>query len=113
MNQSTFGAAELIGPQVLLDVAGTEKQQRLRHRVKGHVQQHANRSQRAPERQAQHHDPAVVDARIRQQPAETPLHQDKGHRDAHRQEAENHQQLRCELRPQTARGQNEEAQQAV
>ena len=67
--------AEIGRAELLLHVAGAEKQQRLGHAVKEHVQHRAQRAQLAAKAQRRHHDAGVVNARIRQQPPEIPLHE--------------------------------------
>src|SRR6266700_6737124 len=73
MNQATLGLLKQLGVQVLLDISGTKEEQGLGHGMKCHVEKHAEDTQRPAEAERQHHDPAVVDARIGQQAAEVLL----------------------------------------
>src|ERR1017187_6661871 len=81
VNQPALCPAELVRFQMLLDISSAEEQERLRDGMERHMQQHAQGSQRTAKCQTQYHDSAVVDARISQKPAETPLHKNKWHRD--------------------------------
>ena len=113
MDQPAFRLPEKIGVQMLLDISGTKEEQRLGHRMKGHVQKHAQDTQRPSEAECQHHDPAVVNARIGQQAPEVLLHEDEGDGHSHGEQPEQNQELRAKLRAQAFRTQNVEPHQTV
>ena len=113
MDQPAFRLLEQVGFQMLLDISGTKEEQGLGHRMKRHVQKHAQDTQRPSEAECQHHDPAVVNARIRQQAPEVLLHEDEGDGHSHGEQSEQNQELRAKLRPEASRTQNVEPDQAV
>ena len=112
-DHAAFDLGEQVGPEVLIDVARAEKQQRLGDGVKGHVQHQAQAAQRAAESQRRRHDAGMIDGGVRQQAAIVLLHQHERNGDAHGEQAEEKQQVAGILRAQAPAGQDVETDQAV
>src|SRR5262249_60946173 len=83
--------------EMLLDVTGTEKHQRLRHRVKKHVQRRTERTEFAAEPERRHHDARVINARISQDAAKVALRENEGRGDQDGRDAEACEQLTGKL----------------
>src|SRR5690242_19925734 len=98
---------------MLLDVSRAKEEKRFGDGMKGHMQQHPQRSEGAAETQAENHDPEMIDTRIRQEPPETPLNQYERNRHSNRQESEKDEELRSELRTQALGREHIETDEAV
>src|SRR6266849_305454 len=101
MDQTALCFAEQVRFQVLLDVACAKKEKRFGNRMKCHVEEHTQKAQGPSEAERQHHDPAMVNARVGQQAPKALLDKDKRNGDSHRKESEDNQKLRAKLRAQT------------
>ena len=86
-------ARHLGGAVALGEITGDEEQQRLGHGVIEQVQQPGVEAERAAEANRRGDQADVLHAAVGQQPLQVALHQDEGHRDDDREEAEAEQEL--------------------
>jgi hypothetical protein len=89
---------------VLLHIAGTKEEKWLGDGVEGEMKQHPEGSEHAAESQSEDHDSAMIDAGVRQKPAETSLDQHERNGNSDRQETEDDEQPRRESGSQAGAG---------
>ena len=104
---------EQIRAKPLIDIPGAQEQQGFGDGVKRHVQHQGQRGDLAADAESRDHDAGLVDRGIRQEAPEVLLDQNKRHRNPHRKDSEQQQQVAGVFGAEASLGQHIETHESI